>query len=72
MVANDEYLQYLAEHVNEDEVLVAITSMTMNTDDLVDQSLCFFCRPLVCKHKRAKGLWASGLGSVSCSRHDMF
>jgi hypothetical protein len=48
MVANDKYLQYLAEHVNEDEVFSS-KYINTHTDDPVDQSLCFFCRPLVCE-----------------------
>ncbi|KAJ7809582.1 hypothetical protein B0H14DRAFT_1497584, partial [Mycena olivaceomarginata] len=56
MVANDKYLQYLAEHVNEDEISHCVS----------------FAALWSANNKWAKGLRASGIGSVSCSRHEMF
>ncbi|KAF8176874.1 hypothetical protein K438DRAFT_1588036 [Mycena galopus ATCC 62051] len=56
MVANDEYLRHLAKYVDEDEISHCVS----------------FAALWSANNKRAKGLRASGIGSVSCSRHEMF
>ncbi|KAJ7874256.1 hypothetical protein B0H13DRAFT_2348668 [Mycena leptocephala] len=56
MVANDAYLQHLAKYVKEDEISHCVS----------------FAALWSANNKRAKGLRASGVGSVSCSRHEMF
>ncbi|KAJ7815837.1 hypothetical protein B0H13DRAFT_2242544 [Mycena leptocephala] len=56
MVANDDYLKHLVKYVNEDEISHCVS----------------FAALWSANNKRAKGLRASGIGSVSCSRHEMF
>ncbi|KAJ7040094.1 hypothetical protein C8F04DRAFT_1208826 [Mycena alexandri] len=56
MVANDRYLKHLVQHINEDEISHCVS----------------FAALWSANNKRAKGLRASGVGSVSCSRHEMF
>ncbi|KAJ7493726.1 hypothetical protein FB451DRAFT_1335999 [Mycena latifolia] len=56
MVANDAYLKHLSKYVEEDEI-----------------SHCMaFAALWRANNRRAKGLRTSGIGSVSCSRHEMF
>ncbi|KAJ7844576.1 hypothetical protein B0H13DRAFT_1908834 [Mycena leptocephala] len=54
--ANDAHLKHLAKYVAEDEISHCVS----------------FAALWSANNKRAKGLRASGLGSVSCSRHEMF
>ncbi|KAJ6461985.1 hypothetical protein C8R47DRAFT_993232 [Mycena vitilis] len=56
MVANDAYLKHLSKYVSEDEITHCVS----------------FAALWSANNKRAKGLRASGIGSVSCSRHEMF
>ncbi|KAJ7716497.1 hypothetical protein B0H14DRAFT_2412883, partial [Mycena olivaceomarginata] len=56
MVASNEYLSYLIKHVHEDEITHCVS----------------FAALWSANNKRAKGLRASGIGSVSCSRHEVF
>ncbi|KAJ7065998.1 hypothetical protein B0H15DRAFT_743445, partial [Mycena belliarum] len=56
MVANDDYLKHLAKYVDEDEISHCVA----------------FAVLWRANNKRAKGLRATGIGSVSCSRHEMF
>ncbi|KAJ7812570.1 hypothetical protein B0H14DRAFT_3478739 [Mycena olivaceomarginata] len=56
MVANDTYLEYLVQHVNEDEISHCVSFAVLWSAN----------------NKHAKGLRASRVGSVSCSRHEMF
>ncbi|KAJ6452203.1 hypothetical protein C8R45DRAFT_1057032 [Mycena sanguinolenta] len=56
MVASNEYLNYLVKHVHEDEISHCVS----------------FAALWSANNKRAKGLRASGIGSVSCSRHEVF
>ncbi|KAJ7821558.1 hypothetical protein B0H14DRAFT_3471465 [Mycena olivaceomarginata] len=56
MVASDGYLKFLAQHIHEDEISHCVS----------------FAALWSANNKRAKGLRASGVGSVSCSRHEMF
>ncbi|KAJ6479764.1 hypothetical protein C8R45DRAFT_1101208 [Mycena sanguinolenta] len=56
MVANDAYLKHLSKYVTEDEISHCVS----------------FAALWSANNKRAKGLRASGVGSVSCSRHEMF
>ncbi|KAJ7748842.1 hypothetical protein B0H14DRAFT_3096954 [Mycena olivaceomarginata] len=56
MVASNEYLSYLIKHVHEDEITHCVSFAVLWSAN----------------NKRAKGLRASGIGSVSCSRHEVF
>ncbi|KAJ7807698.1 hypothetical protein B0H14DRAFT_3091221 [Mycena olivaceomarginata] len=56
MVASDTYLEYLVQHIDEDEISHCVSFAVLWSAN----------------NKRAKGLRASGVGSVSCSRHEMF
>ncbi|KAK7048776.1 CxC2 domain-containing protein [Favolaschia claudopus] len=56
MVASDRYLKFLAEHIDEDEISHCVS----------------FAALWSANNKRSKGLRATGIGSVSCSRHEMF
>ncbi|KAF7336029.1 CxC2 domain-containing protein [Mycena sanguinolenta] len=56
MVANDEYLKHLVKYIDEDEISHCVS----------------FAALWSANNKRAKGLRASGIASVSCSRHEMF
>ncbi|KAJ7486367.1 hypothetical protein B0H11DRAFT_1721743 [Mycena galericulata] len=56
MVASDAYLQFLVKHIDEDEISHCVS----------------FAALWSANNKRAKGLRASGIGSVSCSRHELF
>ncbi|KAK6977452.1 CxC2 domain-containing protein [Favolaschia claudopus] len=56
MVAHDKYLEHLAKYVDQDEISHCVS----------------FAALWSANNKRAKGLRASGVGSVSCSRHEMF
>ncbi|KAF8190273.1 hypothetical protein K438DRAFT_1536944, partial [Mycena galopus ATCC 62051] len=56
MVANNDYLKHLVKYVNEDEISHCVS----------------FAALWSANNKRAKGLRASGIGSVSCSRHEIF
>ncbi|KAK6996428.1 CxC2 domain-containing protein [Favolaschia claudopus] len=56
MVASDSYLKFLAEHIDEDEISHCVS----------------FAALWSANNKRSKGLRATGIGSVSCSRHEMF
>ncbi|KAJ7669560.1 hypothetical protein DFH06DRAFT_1321616 [Mycena polygramma] len=56
MVASDLYLSYLVKHINEDEISHCVA----------------FAALWSANNKCAKGLRASGVGSVSCSRHEIF
>ncbi|KAJ7149097.1 hypothetical protein C8R46DRAFT_1009634 [Mycena filopes] len=56
MVANDDYLNHLVKNVDKDEISHCVS----------------FAALWSANNKRAKGLRASGVGSVSCSRHELF
>ncbi|KAJ7126583.1 hypothetical protein C8R43DRAFT_1090313 [Mycena crocata] len=56
MVAHDKYLTHLAKYVHEDEISHCVA----------------FAALWRANNKRAKGLRATGIGSVSCSRHEAF
>ncbi|KAJ7734861.1 hypothetical protein B0H16DRAFT_1664965 [Mycena metata] len=56
MVANDDYLKHLVQYVDQDEISHCVS----------------FAALWSANNKRAKGLRASGVGSVSCSRHELF
>ncbi|KAJ7178448.1 hypothetical protein C8R43DRAFT_1084402 [Mycena crocata] len=56
MVASDAYLKYLVDHFHQDEISHCVS----------------FAALWSANNKRAKGLRASGVGSVSCSRHEIF
>ncbi|KAJ6514716.1 hypothetical protein DFH09DRAFT_1332844 [Mycena vulgaris] len=56
MVASDEYLTHLAKYVDEDEISHCVA----------------FAALWRANNKQGKGLRATGIGSVSCSRHEMF
>ncbi|KAJ6591797.1 hypothetical protein DFH09DRAFT_1306514 [Mycena vulgaris] len=56
MVASDGYLTHLAKYVKEDEISHCVA----------------FAALWRANNKRGKGLRATGIGSVSCSRHEMF
>ncbi|KAF8139538.1 hypothetical protein K438DRAFT_1995909 [Mycena galopus ATCC 62051] len=56
MVENTAYLKYLAEHIHEDEITHCVSFAVLWSAN----------------NKHAKGLRASGVGSMSCSRHEMF
>ncbi|KAF8145014.1 hypothetical protein K438DRAFT_1630834, partial [Mycena galopus ATCC 62051] len=56
MVENTAYLKYLSEHIQEDEINHCVS----------------FAALWSANNKRTKGLRASGVGSVSCSCHEMF
>ncbi|KAJ7829807.1 hypothetical protein B0H14DRAFT_2593769 [Mycena olivaceomarginata] len=56
MVASDGYLKFLAQHIHEDEISHCVS----------------FAALWSANNKHAKGLRASGVGSVSCSQHEMF
>jgi hypothetical protein len=72
MVASDTYLEYLVQHIDEDEVSNPFPLSFVKL--IVKQiSHCVSLAALwSANNKRAKGLRASGVGSVSCSRHEMF
>ncbi|KAJ7170315.1 hypothetical protein C8R43DRAFT_1120743 [Mycena crocata] len=56
MVASDRYLKYLADFIHEDEISHCVS----------------FAALWSANNKRSKNLRASGVGSVSCSRHELF
>ncbi|KAJ7917979.1 hypothetical protein B0H13DRAFT_2231340 [Mycena leptocephala] len=56
MVANNAYLKHLAKYVEQDEISHCVA----------------FAALWRANNKRAKGLRATGIGSVSCSRHELF
>ncbi|KAJ6448048.1 hypothetical protein C8R47DRAFT_971630 [Mycena vitilis] len=56
MVANDEYLTHLAKYTHTDEISHCVA----------------FAALWRANNKRSKGLRATGIGSVSCSRHELF
>ncbi|KAJ7078696.1 hypothetical protein B0H15DRAFT_924758 [Mycena belliarum] len=56
VVASDGYLTHLAKYINEDEISHCVA----------------FAALWRANNKRARGLRATGIGSVSCSRHEMF
>ncbi|KAF8137969.1 hypothetical protein K438DRAFT_1638774, partial [Mycena galopus ATCC 62051] len=56
MVAHDDYLKHLSKYVDEDEISHCVS----------------FAALWRANNKRAKGLRATGIGSVSCSRHELF
>ncbi|KAJ7494558.1 hypothetical protein B0H11DRAFT_1716969 [Mycena galericulata] len=56
MVASDAYLEYLVKHIDEEEISHCVS----------------FAALWSANNKRAKGLRASGIGSVSCARHEIF
>ncbi|KAJ7194745.1 hypothetical protein GGX14DRAFT_537360 [Mycena pura] len=56
MVASDAYLEHLSKYMEEDEISHCVA----------------FAALWRANNKRAKGLRASGIGSVSCSRHELF
>ncbi|KAJ7181651.1 hypothetical protein C8R43DRAFT_869903 [Mycena crocata] len=56
MVAHDKYLTHLAKYVKEDEISHCVA----------------FAALWRANNKRSKGLRATGIGSVSCSRHEVF
>ncbi|KAJ7866049.1 hypothetical protein B0H14DRAFT_3084255 [Mycena olivaceomarginata] len=56
LVASDGYLRHLIKYVEEDEITHCVS----------------FAALWSANNKRAKGLRASGVGSVSCSRHKLF
>ncbi|KAJ7754872.1 hypothetical protein B0H16DRAFT_1458904 [Mycena metata] len=56
MVANDDYLKHLVQYVDQDEISHCVS----------------FAALWSANNKRAKGLRASGVSSVSCSRHELF
>ncbi|KAJ7135065.1 hypothetical protein C8R43DRAFT_894658, partial [Mycena crocata] len=55
-VVNDAYLEHLAKHMHEDEISHCVA----------------FAALWRANNKRSKGLRAMGIGSVSCSRHELF
>ncbi|KAG6809360.1 hypothetical protein H0H92_000568 [Tricholoma furcatifolium] len=55
-VSTDEYLQHLAKYVDEDEISHCVG----------------FAALWLANTRKAKGLRATGVGSVSCARHQMF
>jgi hypothetical protein len=73
MVASNKYLNFLVNHINEDEVR-KIFPVRCNTEFTILQiSHCVsFAALWSANNKYAKGLRASGIGSVSCSRHEVF
>ncbi|KAJ7211675.1 hypothetical protein GGX14DRAFT_564905 [Mycena pura] len=56
MVEHDNYLKYVSKYADEEEISHCVS----------------FAALWRANNKRAKGLRASGIGSVSCSRHEMF
>ncbi|KAJ7604326.1 hypothetical protein FB45DRAFT_769378 [Roridomyces roridus] len=56
VVANDAYLKHLSKYVDEDEISHCVA----------------FAALWRANNKRARGLRATGIGSVSCSRHELF
>ncbi|KAJ7198757.1 hypothetical protein GGX14DRAFT_536593 [Mycena pura] len=56
MVEHDDYLKYVSKYADEEEISHCVS----------------FAALWRANNKRAKGLRASGIGSVSCSRHEMF
>ncbi|KAF8197314.1 hypothetical protein K438DRAFT_1522966, partial [Mycena galopus ATCC 62051] len=56
MVANNEYLAHLAKYVDEDEISHCVA----------------FAALWRANNKCAKGLRVTGIGSVSCSQHELF
>ncbi|KAJ7738811.1 hypothetical protein B0H16DRAFT_1465657 [Mycena metata] len=64
MVANDDYLKHLVQYVDQDEVGDVWTECISHCVS--------FAALWSANNKRAKGLRASGVGSVSCSRHELF
>ncbi|KAJ7248280.1 hypothetical protein B0H12DRAFT_1020264, partial [Mycena haematopus] len=56
MVANNEYLAHLAKYAHQDEISHCVS----------------FAALWRANDKRSKGLRATGIGSVSCSRHELF
>ncbi|KAJ7029929.1 hypothetical protein C8F04DRAFT_1211870 [Mycena alexandri] len=56
MVAHDKYLKHLAEYSQTDEISHCVA----------------FAALWRANNKRSKGLRATGIGSVSCSRHELF
>ncbi|KAJ7660352.1 hypothetical protein DFH06DRAFT_988965 [Mycena polygramma] len=56
LVASDPYLNHLSKFVHEDEITHCVS----------------FAALWSANNKRSKGLCASGIGSVSCSRHELF
>ncbi|KAJ7118695.1 hypothetical protein C8R43DRAFT_1091016 [Mycena crocata] len=56
MVASDSYLKFLSGHIHEDEISHCVS----------------FAALWSANNKRSKNLRASGVGSVSCSRHELF
>ncbi|KAJ7225301.1 hypothetical protein GGX14DRAFT_556103 [Mycena pura] len=56
MVEYDDYLKYVSQYADEEEISYCVS----------------FAALWRANNKRAKGLRASGIGSVSCSRHEMF
>ncbi|KAJ6504786.1 hypothetical protein C8R47DRAFT_1174651 [Mycena vitilis] len=56
MVASEPYLRHLSRYVHEDEITHCVS----------------FAALWSANNKRSKGLRASGIGSVSCSRHELF
>ncbi|KAJ7795383.1 hypothetical protein B0H14DRAFT_2391674 [Mycena olivaceomarginata] len=71
LVASDGYLRHLIKYVEEDEVSSLVFNWT--GADTVQITHCVsFAALWSANNKRAKGLRASGVGSVSCSRHELF
>ncbi|KAJ7173842.1 hypothetical protein C8R46DRAFT_1161559 [Mycena filopes] len=56
VVAHDAYLKHLSKYIEEDEISHCVA----------------FAALWRANNKRAKGLRATGIGSVSCSRHELF
>jgi hypothetical protein len=72
MVASNEYLSYLVKHIQEDEVHNTSGVADVIFIDLQISHCVSFAALWSANNKRAKGLRASGIGSVSCSRHKVF
>jgi hypothetical protein len=71
LVASDGYLRHLIKYVEEDEVSSLVFNWTRA--DTVQITHCVsFAALWSTNNKRAKSLRASGVGSVSCSRHELF
>ncbi|KAG6827351.1 hypothetical protein H0H92_012149 [Tricholoma furcatifolium] len=55
-LASDKYLTHLANYINEDEISHCVS----------------FAAMWAANKKKSKGLHATGIGSVSCARHQLF
>jgi hypothetical protein len=72
MVASNKYLSFLVKNIEEDEVRNTSGVEDVIFIDLQISHCVSFAALWSANNKRAKGLRASGIGSVSCSRHEVF